>query len=78
MCIFTKMRQLLSDNTRILHELAEMRFSMEKITRKQDGYDQNVELIFEYIDRLERKVEKPSPMERAQVGYKIGGEDKGD
>nr|WP_205600235.1 MULTISPECIES: ORF6N domain-containing protein [unclassified Sphingobacterium] len=74
MRIFTKMRQFLNDTTQIHLELADMRLAMEKLSKKQDLQDKNIDLVFEYIDRLENKRDKPPLPERDKIGYKVGKE----
>ncbi|WP_133582879.1 ORF6N domain-containing protein [Sphingobacterium yanglingense] len=74
MKIFTKMRQFLNDTTQIHRELTEIKLAVEKLAKKQDGHDKNIELIFNYIDRLEDKIEKPAVPERDKIGYKVGKE----
>lgn len=39
--------------------------------KKQDGQDKNIELIFEYMDRLQEKAEQPV-QERKAIGFKVG------
>lgn len=75
MRIFTKMRQFLNDTTRIHIELAEVKLAVEKLAKKQDGHDKNIELIFSYIDRLEEKVQKPTLPEHRRVGFQVGKEE---
>ena len=59
--IFTKMRDLLSDNL-------SLRLEIEDIKKKMNNHDKNIELVFSYLDELvERKEEKK---ERTQIGYK--------
>ena len=61
MRIFTKIRQMLFDNT-------ELRLEIEKIKSKINSQDKNMEIVFRYIDELiDRKVE---PQERKRIGYK--------
>ena len=74
MRIFTKMRQFLNDTTQIHLELAEVKLAVEKLAKKQDGHDKNIDLIFTYIDRLEDKLDKPPLSERGKIGYKVGKE----
>jgi len=71
MRVFTKLRQFLSDNSRIQHELTEMKLAIEKIAKKQKGHDQNIELLFEYIDRLQEKQDNPTPIQ-GTIGFEIG------
>ena len=60
MRIFTKVRQMLTDNTELRLEIAEIKHAVQKISKKQDGKDKNIELIFGYIDRLKEKAD-PDP-----------------
>ncbi|SKB38109.1 ORF6N domain-containing protein [Sphingobacterium nematocida] len=74
MRVFTKLRQFLTDNSRIQYELTEMRLAIEKLSKKQNGHDQNIELLFEYIDRLQDKEEKTvtNPNSKGEIGFKVG------
>ena len=61
MRIFTKVRQMLMDNT-------ELRLEIEKIKGKLDNQDKNMEVVFRYLDELiERKNEM---VPRKRIGYK--------
>lgn len=62
MRIFTRIRQMLMDNT-------ELRLEIEKIKKKLDNHDKNMEIVFQYLDELIEKKEKP----RKQIGFKIKG-----
>lgn len=73
MRVFTRMRQLLAYHTEVRIEIAEIKSTVETIAKKQTGHDKNIELLFEYIDRLQEKQETPTPPERVQIGYEIGG-----
>ncbi len=64
MRIFTRVRQMLTDNT-------ELRLEVEKIKKKLDNHDKNIELVFQYLDELLDKKEKPKPQKR--IGFKIKG-----
>lgn len=73
MRIFTRMRQLLADNAEVKLEIAEIRYSLEQMAKKQKGHDQNIELLFEYIDRLQEKEDKSSPTKiKSIVGFEVG------
>ena len=78
MRIFTRMRQLLADNTEVKLEIAEIRYTVEQIAKKQKGHDQNIELLFEYIDRLQEKQDSAVAKRRSKVeiGFKVGGNGK--
>jgi len=61
MRVFTKIRQMLFDNT-------EWRLEIEKIKSKINGQDKNMEIVFRYLDELiDRKSE---PQQRRRIGYK--------
>jgi len=62
MRIFTKIRQMLVDNT-------EIRLEVEKIKNKLDNQDKNMEIVFKYLDELLEKQEKPNPP-RKRIGFK--------
>lgn len=61
MRIFTKIRQMLFDNT-------ELRLEIEKIKFKINNQDKNMEIVFRYLDELIDK--KEEPQERKRIGYK--------
>ena len=58
--IFTRIRQLLSDTT-------DLRLEIEKIKRKMDNHDKNIEHVFLYLDELLEK--KANPTDRKEIGY---------
>lgn len=60
--VFVKMRQMLTDNT-------ELRLDVEKIKKKLDNQDKNMEIVFRYLDELLEKKENPKP--RTKIGYKM-------
>lgn len=62
--VFTNIRQMLADNT-------ELRLEIEKIKKKMDNHDKNIEQVFQYLDELLEK--KENPKDRKQIGYKIKG-----
>lgn len=62
MRIFTRIRQMLTDNT-------ELRLDIEKIKKKLDNQDKNMEIVFRYLDELLEKKENPKP--RTKIGYKM-------
>ncbi|MHB8206403.1 ORF6N domain-containing protein [Mucilaginibacter sp.] len=61
MRIFTKIRQMLFDNT-------ELRLEIEKIKFKINNQDKNMEIVFRYLDELIDN--KEEPQERKRIGYK--------
>lgn len=58
---FARIRQMLSDNT-------ELRLEIEQIKKKINNHDQNIEIVFRYIDELLEKKENPEI--RNQIGFK--------
>lgn len=75
--VFTRIRQMLTDNTELRLEIAEIKHAVEQISKKQRGQDKNIELIFEYIDRLQEKVELPEHKGVTVVkGFAIGTKSK--
>ena len=64
MRIFTAIRQRLVDSI-------ELRLEVEKIKKKLDNHDKNIELVFQYLDELLDKKEKPDP--KNKIGFKIKG-----
>lgn len=59
--IFTKMRELMSDNL-------SLRLEIEDIKKKVTNQSKNIELVFSYLDELIEK--KESKTERTKIGYK--------
>ena len=64
MRIFTAIRQRLADNI-------ELRLEVEKIKKKLDNHDKNIELVFQYLDEL--LVKKENPKTKSKIGFKIKG-----
>ncbi|MES2761427.1 MAG: ORF6N domain-containing protein [Bacteroidota bacterium] len=62
--IFTRIRQMLSDNT-------ELRLGIEELRKKTDNNAKNIEVVFQYLDELLDKKENEKP--RTQIGYKTSG-----
>lgn len=64
--IFTKMREVLTDNLSVKLEI-------EEIKKKLKNHDKNIELVFSYLDELIEKQE--NPQSRKQIGYKRQSEE---
>jgi len=64
MRVFTRIRQMLIDNT-------ELRLAIEEIKKKTDNNTKNIELVFQYLDELLEKKEDQTP--RKKIGYNIKG-----
>lgn len=60
--IFTRIRQMLLDNT-------DLRLEIEKLVTKTDNNTKNIELVFQYLDELLEKKDNQKP--RNQIGFKI-------
>jgi len=58
--VFIMLRETLANHS-------ELRLEIEQIKKKLHNYGQNIELVFQYLDELLEKKEKP----RKQIGYKI-------
>jgi hypothetical protein len=61
MRIFTNMRKILANNLSVKNEI-------EELKKKVNNNAQNIELVFQYLDELIEKKEKPTT--RKRVGYK--------
>ncbi len=57
---FTRIRQMLNDN-------AELRLAVEKLEKKTENNAKNIEMVFQYLDRLPDKKQKL----RKAIGYKM-------
>jgi len=76
MRVFTRIRQMLADNTELRLEIAEIKQAVDKISKKHDGHNKNIELVFEYIDRLQEKAELPTYKDITVVkGFDVGEKD---
>lgn len=60
--IFTRIRKMLTDNT-------EIRLEIEKIKKKLDNQDKNLEIVFRYLDELIENKDLRSN-ERKAIGFK--------
>ena len=60
--VFTRIRQLLLENT-------EIRLEVEKIKKKLDNQDKNMEIVFQYLDELLEKKQEPK-IDRKHIGFK--------
>ncbi|MES2132606.1 MAG: ORF6N domain-containing protein [Bacteroidota bacterium] len=59
--LFVKLRDMISTHT-------ELKYEIEKIKKKLDNQDKNMEIVFRYLDELIEK--KESPEQRKPIGYK--------
>ncbi len=60
MRIFARIRQVLADNT-------ELRLEIEQIKKKVNNHDQNIEIVFRYLDELLEKKERPET--KNKIGF---------
>ena len=65
MRVFTKIREMLTDNLNI-------KLDIEEIKKKLKNHDKNIELVFSYLDELIEKHE--SPKQRKMIGFKRDNE----
>lgn len=61
--IFTRIRKMLTDHT-------DLRLDVEKIKKKLDNQDKNMEVVFQYLDELQDKKDQP-PQPRKSIGYQL-------
>lgn len=59
--VFTKIREVLTDNL-------SLKLDIEEIKKKLTNHSKNIELVFNYLDELIDKKENEKP--RTQIGYK--------
>lgn len=59
--VFTKLREMLTDNLSVKLEI-------EEIKKKLTNHSKNIELVFNYLDELIEKKDNETP--RKQIGYK--------
>lgn len=55
----------------MLTDTTELKLEVEKIKKKLDNHDKNIELVFQYLDELLEKKQKTKPAK--QIGFKIKG-----
>ncbi len=61
--VFTQIRQTLTDTLNVQLEI-------EEIKKKLTNHSKNIELVFDYLDELNKKLDTPEPNERKKIGYK--------
>jgi hypothetical protein len=67
MRVFTKIREILTDNLSV-------RLEIEEIKKQLVNHDKNIELVFSYLDELIGKHENPKP--RKPIGFKVPAKEK--
>lgn len=71
--VFVKLRDMLYTTTEMKLEISEIKYTVEQIAKKQKGHDQNIELLFEYIDRLQEGASPPTSKGVTVVkGFDVG------
>ncbi|WP_233194436.1 ORF6N domain-containing protein [Aquimarina sp. I32.4] len=60
---YVKMREMLTDNLSVKLEI-------EEIKKKLTNHSKNIELVFDYLDELNKKLDTPESNERKKIGYK--------
>lgn len=66
MRVFTKVREILTDNLSV-------RLEIEEIKKQLVNHDKNIELVFSYLDELIEKHDNPKP--RKAIGFKTPSSD---
>src|SRR5690606_10144097 len=69
---FVQLRKMLSSNARIQLEIEQIKNYISHQSKKQENQDKNIDLLFQYVDRLQEKLETPAPTERKRIGYEVG------
>ena len=69
--VFTKLRQLLTDNTELRLEIAEIKNILEKHAKMHTNNSKNMEVVFKYLDELTEKKEQVTSTKK-RIGYEIG------
>ncbi|MGJ1267807.1 ORF6N domain-containing protein [Sphingobacterium spiritivorum] len=72
MRIFTRIRQFITDNTQVQLEIAELRNAVEILAKKQNSYDQSLDVLFNCLDLLQEKTEIRKQKEIEKIGFIIG------
>ena len=67
MRVFTKVREILTDNLSV-------RLEIEEIKKQLVNHDKNIELVFSYLDELIEKHDNPKP--RKSIGFKTSPNNK--
>ena len=67
MRVFTKIREILTDNLSV-------RLEIEEIKKQLVNHDKNIELVFSYLDELIEKHENPKP--KKAIGFKAPGKNE--
>lgn len=72
--IFVQLRKALHSYNVLKIEIEEIKKLIIQHHKDIDSQGKNIDLIFNYIDRLQEKAENPNPTERKQIGYEVGKE----
>jgi len=67
--IFVKMRHILTDQLSIRLEISEIKDKLNCQNIKQDNQNKNIEVIFQYLDELQNKIEVTVPQKK-EIGFK--------
>lgn len=62
MRIFTRFREMITDNT-------ELRLAIEKLEKRTENNTKNIEVVFNYLDEFASGKKKTKPIK--QIGYKM-------
>ncbi|MGJ1284046.1 ORF6N domain-containing protein [Sphingobacterium spiritivorum] len=70
--IFTRIRKFITDNTQVQLEIAELRNAVEILAKKQNSYDQSLDVLFNCLDLLQEKTDIRKQKEIEKIGFIIG------
>ncbi|MGJ1365821.1 ORF6N domain-containing protein [Sphingobacterium spiritivorum] len=70
--IFTRIRKFITDNTQVQLEIAELRNAVEILAKKQNSYDQSLDVLFNCLDLLQEKIDIRKQKEIEKIGFIIG------
>lgn len=73
---FVQLRKALSSNAQLQLEIEKIKNYISYQSKKQENQDKNIDLLFQYVDRLQEKLDAPNPQERKKIGYVVGGKGK--
>ena len=74
--IFVHLRRNLNAQNELKLEIERIKNHIIHQSRKQENQDKNIELLFDYVDRVQEKLEPPAPKERQRIGYQISSGSK--
>lgn len=74
---FVKLRKLISSNTHLQFEIEQIKNYIQHQSKKQENQDKSIDLLFQYIDQLQKELTSSIHHERKKIGYEVGKKDGG-